>query len=685
MRGISPRLTRILEILLQTDAPVSVDKLSEDLGSSRRTLFRELKNADKILKPYGLSLTSVPGKGLCLSGAAGERLRLLPVLQKDDLLPGNRRERLLGLLLDLLDSFDVHKLLYFSDPLGVSEATVSNDLDTLEPWLKERSITLVRKPGQGVCIGGTEEAIRRAILQSLMQDGNMGELPYLKSYDYPPADVAWGTGELFDRSLNRALAWMTPDSRDMLRLFLMVGIERIQKGSILPGLPGADGRVPDNSYLYRLSEFIAGKIEARFSLVLPPQERAAIAEQIKSCRSMLNNPFDPMEAKDYAVIQTLVYEMIERFDPELAPSLKINENLINGLSLHLWAALNRLEKQIELPNTLHDQVAEKYPELYEKTKQAVTALEEHLHTAVPSTEVSLIAVHFYAVLFNIEARNIRKRTLRVCVVCVAGIGVSYMLSSQIRRRYRDDIEIDLGDCSDITSLESYDLLISTIPLERMEKINKPVIVVNSFLTSEDHRRIREAIDKYAFVKRTVYTLSARLTLTDRLKRVTELLELVRVLFSNFAVFPIKPDCGFEELVKISASHFGADRESAALIYQALVDREAVSSQVIAPLEIVLLHARTAGISAPVLSLVMPEYGVFTQGYFQGAKCCLVMLLPARSPREMTEIMGIISSALVDSRNFLDTVHAGDTQKIRAILEAEVSEYLAQYSRETIKD
>jgi transcriptional antiterminator len=684
MHGISPRLNRILEILLKKDTPVSVDKLAEKIGSSRRTLFRELKNADETLKLYGLSLTSTPGKGLHLSGDSENYSRLQSALQKNDLtLPGNRHERLLGLLLDLLDSFDVRKLFYFSDPLGVSEATISNDLDNLEPWLKERSITLIRKPGQGICIDGTEEAIRRAIIKRLMQDGNMGELPYLKAYDYPPSDIAWGVGELFDQSLNRVLAWMTADSRDTLRLFLMVSVERIQKGALLPGIP--QKVLPGDGYLYRLSEFIADKIEGRFSITLPPQERSVIAEQIKTCRAMLNNPFNPMETKDYAYIQTLVYEMIEHFDPELAPSLKINENLLNGLSLHLWAALNRLEKQIELPDTLNGQVAEKYPKLYEKTRRAVTVLEEHLHIPIPSTEISLIAVHFYAVLFNIEAQNIRKRTLRVCVVCVAGIGVSYMLSSQIRQRYKDDIEIDLSDCSDITSFESYDFLISTIPLEQMEKLNKPVIVVNSFLTNEDHNRIREAIDKYAFVRRTVYTSSTRLTLPERLRQVTELLEQTHVLFSNFAAFPIKPDCRFEELVKLSAARFGADPESAALINKALMDREAISSQVIISLEIVLLHARTAGIGVPVLSLAIPESGVFTQEYFHGAKCCLLMLLPKHSPHEMTEIMGIASSLLVENRSFLEMVQSGNTQAVRSILEAEVSEYLAQYSKETIKD
>ncbi|MDR1894362.1 MAG: transcription antiterminator [Spirochaetales bacterium] len=687
MQDVSPRLARLLELLLQKKGPVSVDELAGELDSSRRTLFRELKNADEALSPYGIGLTSVPGKGLQLSGDDQGRARLQSALRKNNPpLPGNRQERLLGLLLDLLDTFDIHKLFYFADSLGVSEATVSHDLDTLEPYLKERSITLIRKPGQGVCISGSEEAVRQVIIRRILSDGAGGELPYLKACDYPPSDVAWGVRELFDHSLNRALAWMTPDSLNMLRIFVMVSVERIRKGALLPPPRDAlEEAQPGGGYLFRLSEFLAGKIEARFSLALPRQERAALTRQIKSCRAMLHNPFNPMEAKDYAYVLTLVHGMIEGFDPSLAPALKTNEHLLNGLSLHLWAALDRLEKRMELPDSLHGQVAEKYPELYEKTKRAAAVLEERLGVPIPSSEISLIAVHFYAVLFNLKAQNTRKRTLRVCIVCVAGIGVSYVLAAQIRQRYKEELEIDLSDCSDEASFEFYDFLISTIPLNQRDT---PVVLVNSFLTAEDHVHIREAIDKYAFVEKTLDPPSGKTAptaLPERLKRVTELLQQVGTLFSNFQLITTKDDCSFEELAGLSASRFAPDPERAALVHKALMDREAISSQVIPHLKIVLLHARTGGVAAPVFAILMPEHGLFVDPYFQGAKSCLLMLLPKETPREMNEIMGIISSALVDNTVFLDRVHAGNLGQARSLLESEVSEYLVQYCKENVKE
>jgi mannitol operon transcriptional antiterminator len=355
--------------MLRKDAPISAGEIAASLGSSRRTLFRELKNAAPMLAAYNVSIASVPGKGLglrsCGTDSAGTRKKLADALREKSAcrLPSSRKERRLGLIVKLLGDSNVHKLCYFANALGISEATVSNDLDELEPWLNKRFITLVRRPGLGVCVDAEEAAIRRALLRRLVLDGLMGRLPYLKTLGYPPPDITDGMDELFTNRFDRAFNWMTEDSSDMLRLFLIVGIERIAKGFLL-----AEEENPTESggYLRQLSNFIADNLEARFSVSLPPPERAAIARQLKTCRAMLQNQFDPAKSRDYSYIQSLVHEMIERFDPELAPSLKMNENLLTGLSLHLWAALDRLEKQMELPDTMHNEVAEKFPELFQK-------------------------------------------------------------------------------------------------------------------------------------------------------------------------------------------------------------------------------------------------------------------------------------------------------------------------------
>ncbi|MDR1231669.1 MAG: PRD domain-containing protein [Spirochaetaceae bacterium] len=680
MQPVSPRLLRLLELLLQKDEPRSAGELACELGVSRRTLFRELKNAGAAVESRGMTLASIPGKGLEIRGDAAIREGFAAVLRAEcPARPENRQERLLGLVITLLDDNDVHKMFYFAYTLGASEATVGKDLDELEPWLAGRGITLSRRPGLGVCVSGGEGAVRGALLYRLVHDGRMGSLPYLMALGYPPPDITAALNEIFEDALGRALDWMTPDSWDMLRLYLAVAVERIEKGNLLDEADPPSG----GAYLYRLSNFIAGKIEERLSVRLPQPERCALARQLKTCRAMLHNPFNPSETRDYADILHLAHEMIDRFDPELGPSLKLNEHLLNGLGLHLWAALDRLERGMELPGPPGCEVAEKYPELFAKSLRAVTAIEEKLGVPVPESETSLIAMHFYAVLFHLEARNTRKRVLRVCILCVGGIGVSYMLASQIRQRYKDELEIDLSDYTGPLS-GSYDFLISLSQPTGNFRTDKPVIVVNSFLSGEDHERIREMIDRLAFVKRTAHAAAARAPLAGRIARTTALLDGAKLLLDSFRRIDIDADCGFTDLVAAAAGAFGTGAEGACILEKALVEREAVSSQVLERLSIVLLHARSDGTERPVIALIVPEGGVFRSDYFKGARACVLMLMP-REAAGMGEIFGMISGALVDDTDFLGAVHAGDAERLRPMLEGEISEYLVQFCKETLKN
>jgi mannitol operon transcriptional antiterminator len=60
-----------------------------------------------------------------------------------------------------------------------------------------------------------------------------------------------------------------------------------------------------------------------------------------------------------------------------------------------------------------------------------------------------------------------------------------------------------------------------------------------------------------------------------------------------------------------------------------------------------------------------------------------MLLPEKIPKEMTELMGRISSALIDMPFFLEAVKTGNREAVQAVLEREISEIIAQYNSKLI--
>jgi mannitol operon transcriptional antiterminator len=675
--AFSPRLVRLLELLLRSSEPVKIDVIAGALNASRRTVFRELENARPVLSACDAGLISIQGKGIAFSGSGETRQKLLGILSSYNPQPISKRERLLRLLIELVaNAGAMQKLLYYANVLDVSESTVSHDLDELETWLSSQGLTLVRKSGLGVRCDGSEESARTALVSRFMLDGDTGGKSYTSVFDFPGADIESGVRNILRRK-SREVDWMTSESLSLFAVYLMVMVERVYDGKII-----AVEQTPAGDFQTALAEKIAAEIAEEFSLVLPETERLAIAGWIQSCRSKQDTPLDSAQGEQLSLAQSLAIQMIDRFDPPTAAVLKTNEQLTQLLSRHLESALYRLKSGKFLPNPLEKELIENYPEVYEKTKTSVEVLEEYLGVPVPSNEVSFIQIHFLAALAFLGDRHIKRRLLRAGIVCVSGIGASYMLSYQVRKRFKGELEVEVADYADKSSWASLDFLISTVPLEKLEKTEKPFIWVQTILGEKDYQKIRDAINAFdfRFTERKSALPIASLSFEKQLDSMIELFMQSRKLLDNFSVESIKRDCSFDELILFASRRFSAENPDA--LRRALSAREAVSTQVVSELRIVLLHTRSVNAESPVFAVIVPSGGVFTEDYFKRAESCVLMLLPENAPKEMTGLMGGISSALLDIPSFLEAVRAGNRETIKAVLEREIAEILARSRGET---
>jgi mannitol operon transcriptional antiterminator len=318
--------------------------------------------------------------------------------------------------------------------------------------------------------------------------------------------------------------------------------------------------------------------------------------------------------------------------------------------------------------------------VYKKTREAAQVLEEDLGLSVPPNEVTFFQIHFLAALASLEEKNTRRRVLKAGIVCVAGIGTSYMLAYQIRQRFKGELEVEISGYDEKPSWAGNDFLISTIALEESDK---PCVLVQTMLGNEDYQKIQEAINAYGFTERGSEQAAQSTSLKKRLENLEQLFRLSRLLLDSFSLESIKADCSFEKLARFAAARFSPENPEA--VYKSLMVREALVTQVIGELEIVLLHTRSAYNVGPVFAVIMPEGGKFSGEYFKNARSCVFMQLPEKAPRELTEIMGGISSALIDMPHFLEAIREGKMETIKAVLETEIAETLVLYCNEKLKE
>lgn len=169
----SPRLRKILLLVLKSDKSVPAGDLAEYMQVSKRTVFRELENVGGMIAKYGLQLETKSKKGISISGTQENKGILLNALNQSEFVdPKNMEERQKRIIFELLNREEPQKIYLFSKLLQVSEGTVNYDLDVIDKWFGQSGVGLIRKRGLGIYLEYQEEDYRKACMMYVHQDSN---------------------------------------------------------------------------------------------------------------------------------------------------------------------------------------------------------------------------------------------------------------------------------------------------------------------------------------------------------------------------------------------------------------------------------------------------------------------------------------------------------------------------------
>ncbi len=668
MYTIPQRLGKIFTILLECGEPVSVANLAPLLGVSRRTVFRELENVDVVLKKFDMKLETTVGEGVHLSGSAQDAKRLLDLIDKQhSSLAADKDNRRIALALLILDSSQWKKLYYFSSVLEVSEATISLDMDVIEHELKNYNIQLLRKKGMGVFVNGSELNIRTAFVNYLLKAHNTAILANIPE-NIITTGVVQGVAEVVSEQ-SIFLNWMTKDALSILSYRLIVQISRLKNGMSL----GVSELKKQNTLYTEVAKKLAQELSYCFSIEIEDQELDYIVDGLRAARTKTGSEFYEDDSVTFGRAQSIAYKMIERFDSRLAPTLKTNEEFIRGLSIHLWSAVVRIENGYRIKDPLGGQLKKEYPDIFRNAELACTVLSEELEKAVPEEEISCVATHFGAAVMQIGENRIKRR-LRVGVICLGGIGVSYMMAGQIKKLFGKDVIAEVGEYNQPYSWKDSDFLVATTT---MPDTDKPVVIAHPLLTKSEIGEISSLIEELSTKGCSDSEKSNRKSFSESLSRIIDYLQSIDHILKSFKKVEIQSDMGVEELSEFVSYRFSDNTSDGEKICNSLISREQMSSQLIEQLEIVLLHCSTGGVKRPLIMLLHPGGGYIQNSQGSKAKSCFLMLVPQNSTSELKEIIGAVSSALVEDDDFLNAVVSGDEAIVYTKLESIFSLHLAE--------
>lgn len=691
--NITPRMKQIFQVLLEEKEPIPVKNLAEKIGVSKRTVQRELEYTGSSLRGYEITFMSRTGVGVWLDGSREEKERLMEALSgRDDYDVSNRELRRKKLILEILKEKGLKKLFYYSSQFKVSEATISADLEAAEGWLNQYGLFVSRKPGSGISVEGSEENYRRAIRAFINE--NMDTSVLREAYETDSDSERYAglkksnIGQILNDDImhrvmdcitgmnNARVLNLTENSYVGLVIHISIAINRILKKEVLDTTPQwANGMEEDEDLC--LARNIVSELEKEFEIQIPEIEVSYICLHIKGAKhEKIQWNGKTQKEMENRELQQMVNEMIDAFDRDQAWLLRQDDEFIQGLLAHLQPTLIRLSHGMQIQNPVLGEIRTNYPDIYEKCCRVAGVLEESTGKTVPDEEIGFLTVHFGAAMVRLENWNEKIRKVHAGVICSSGIGISRLMGSKLEKVFKDRMQITAYGKNDITPYiaAKNDFFISSISVDLTDV---PVIYVNPLLNEDDMERIRRMVYQY---ERFPEKQRKSDQVTMQLEEINLIAAQINLVIKYMEFMKVDNRISFDELLIAIGERLSPYSDRREMIREDIQKRERISSQIFAEFGFALLHTRTKGVVRPGFHICMTkDLGPFQDPYFKGIQVVLVMLTPIdENLRVNNEILGYISSTLIEEFEFFNVILSGDKERIRDELSRCLKKYFNKY-------
>ena len=310
-KKLNSRQKEIIQILTRSTVtnPITISSIADKLSLSSRTVLREMPKIEKWLEENEFKFIKKPGVGLVIDEDLENQKLILELLEIERIEKEySKEERKRIIISELLISQDPIKSFYFTSLLKTSEGTLSNDLDSIEDWLKSFNIKLVRKPGLGVYVEGKENDYRKALTNILYETLEEKELINLlkgslitnRENGIVEFSIENRLLNFIDKSIIKAIEEIVSglEKENDIRLVdsayiglvvhLSLAIQRIKNKEnikIDPDVLEELAKLPE----FEIGKMLVRNIESKFNIEIPVDEIGYITMHLKGAKLRLNS------------------------------------------------------------------------------------------------------------------------------------------------------------------------------------------------------------------------------------------------------------------------------------------------------------------------------------------------------------------------------------------------------------
>lgn len=432
-------------------------------------------------EPFNVKLVRKPNDGIYFTGDVATLANHLEKKANDR--PQSKEERCHCILAKLLLGSASITIQQLSNTLYVSRSTVENDLKKVKQKIAQFGLQLAITH-TGLSLIGSEHQKRQATVELISQYwGKRTEAKELNGQLVRHVQLPDNLNQLFEPALiKNILTALTELIEKSTLSFTDYEFQSLAIHLMMPApTGGSNGAQPVMTPFIAETQLLVQILERRFELTIPDFEQG-----------YLNRHLVTVQSKDTSV-QTIQTELRQSVGlPQLLrqqlAQLAVDEELIQGLAVHLSSALRRLAMGLSINNPYTDEIRQNFPQAFDQAVLLKPVLENQYQIQMNEDELAFISLHFEA-FFERHSEDAR---LSVVVVCSSGIGTSQLLGQRLAKTFAQELRITriiaLGELLATPIKES--LVISTIAIKGL---SVPVIEVSPLLNRHDIGIIRQMI------------------------------------------------------------------------------------------------------------------------------------------------------------------------------------------------
>lgn len=493
---MNKRQQEILQVLLsESNEYLLVQELADRIGCSEKTIRNDFKVIEEYLGKYSDALLiRKPGLGVCLEIKDYDKVSLFNRLYavRQDVSYVSDEERVLQIAYSLLMNVKAVTVQELAEQYFVNRATVKKDLDRIEKWLEELGLELILKQRVGLTVEGDERNKRKALakLSDLIHNQELMNQFIKKQFLYHEIEFVMTELKALQKRYD---TFFTDDTLENLLLHTLIMVRRMKLKQPI-SMSTDDLSIVRETKEYGWTLDFLTRLEFVFTVHFTEEEIAYLAIHILGGKIRYQDEWERNKLNmNSSVLSQVVSHLIDRMSRLNEIDFEKDPFLVEGLQMHLYTTLNRLQYNLSVSNPMLHEIKRMYPYMFDMLIHELDDINKSLNLQIPEEEAAYLTLHFQAAM---ERLNDKKVSKNVIIVCHMGIGMSQLLRTKIERKF---LHVHVMDCIAKSDLEEYlmknkkvELIISTIDLPQL---NIPHFVVSPLLERSEESKLEDFMKK----------------------------------------------------------------------------------------------------------------------------------------------------------------------------------------------